>query len=200
MKPYLVITKEIVIELIVIWVVGLVSMILLMTGTVSPFIECFAVDDQNRLYVGTISEIQVYDKDKHIKSISPQTSKSYMFTISDDNTILLSTANTVYSMDLDGNILSTSDDNATDIYNQIQYKKYKYTASNGNTYKLVSPFGFSRIVKNGSEVVYHISVFSFVIKILLYLTFLGVFFIIISNVLKQNKKISSRKTGDGSLS
>ena len=154
-------------------VVGL-CLLLLITGAVTPFISGFAVDKNDRIYVGEETEICVYENNVLIRTINPQTSRAYAFTIADDR-ILLSTASTFYTMDLDGNILDTQEDPGAHMYNQLQYNKRKYISHSGDTYKLKSQMGWTRIVKNDTQTVYQISPLSFVVKILLALSVLAMF-------------------------
>jgi len=78
-------------------------LLLLITGKATPFISGFAIDKNDWIYVGEETEICVYENDVLIRTINPQTSRAYAFTIADDQ-ILLSTASIFYIMDLDGNI------------------------------------------------------------------------------------------------
>ena len=180
--------KKLVIECNLLFIANILSIVLITTGIAAPFIHCFAVDNQGLIYVGLENEIQVYDKNQHIRSISPQTSRGFMFTINKDNTILLSTADTVFSMDLDGNILSSHPDPGADTYNQIQYRKNHFTTQKGDTYKIVSSLGWSRIVKNGATVVYQISSISFITKMMLYISFCITFALPISYICKARRK------------
>ena len=146
------------------WVIGL-CLLLIVTGTATPFISGFAVDKNDQIYVGEQTEICVYKNNFLIRTINPQTSRSYVFTIIDDH-ILLSTSTMVYTMNLDGNIIDEREDLGADMYNQIQYRKRKYISHNDDEYKLVSQMGWTRIVKNGTETVYRISFLSFLVKVL----------------------------------
>ena len=53
------------------------------------------------------------------------------------------------------------------MYNKIQYNKRKFYSHNGDEYKLVGELGRTRIVKNGGETVFKISLLSFFVKILI---------------------------------
>lgn len=142
-------------------------LILIFTGTATPFIHCFAVDASDRLYIGTDSDIYVYDNGIMIGTINPHTSRGYMFTINEEQLIVLSTASKVHLMDLNGTILQTHDDPGAYMYNQIQYKKRTFVSANGDEYKLIGEFGWTRIIKNRSELIYQISVLSFMVKVLI---------------------------------
>lgn len=193
MKSKMVIAKKFIILCNILFVISAVLLILLFSGIASPFIRCFAVDDQNNIYIGMRNKICVYDENNQIRTLSPQTSRAYMFTIKEDNTILLSTADTVYSMDLKGNILNSWEDAGADTYNQIQYRKNHFTSQKGDTYKIVSSFGWTRIVKNGTTVVYQISSISFIIKIMLYISFCGSFALPIIYISKARRKTQNQE-------
>lgn len=148
------------------WIV-MTCLMLIFTGVATPFISGFAVDRSDRLYVGTQNEIRVYDNGSLVNTISPKTSSSYAFTINKHERIVLAATTTVYMMDLEGNVLDTRDDPGGDMYNQIQYRKRKFSSHSGDEYKLVGALGWTRIIKNGEETVYRISLLSFAVKILL---------------------------------
>ena len=127
-------------------------LVLILTGTATPFITCFGVDGNDLLYVGVQDEIRVYEDGIFVRTINPQTSKSYVFAI-EGNQIRLSTASKEYRMDLYGNILYEQADLGANTYNQIQYKKRRFVTDTGEEYKMVSQLGWSRIVKNRNEIV-----------------------------------------------
>lgn len=139
--------------------------LLIITGVATPFVSGFAVDRNDRIYIGIQNQICVYKDDLLVRTISPQTSRAYVFTIVDDR-ILLSTSTTVYIIDLDGNIIETQADPGAHTYNHIQYSKRKFISHSNDTYKLKDQIGWTRIVKNGAETVYRISFLSFLVKIL----------------------------------
>ena len=150
-------------------------LILIFTGLATPFISGFAVDMSDRLYVGTQNEIRVYENGYLVETISPKTSSSYAFTINQNDQIILSTATTIYTMDLKGNILNSQDDPGANMYNQIQYRKRKFLSHSGDEYKLVSSLGWTRIVKNGEQTVYQISLLSFAVKVLIVVCGVAIF-------------------------
>jgi len=149
-------------------------LLLLITGKATPFISGFAIDKNDWIYVGEETEICVYENDVLIRTINPQTSRAYAFTIADDQ-ILLSTASIFYIMDLDGNILDAQDDPGAHMYNQLQYSKRKFISHSGDIYKLKGQMGWTRIVKYDTQTVYRISLLSFLVKILLALSLLAIF-------------------------
>ena len=110
-----------------------------------------------------------------------------MFTINENDEIVLSTASKAYRMDLNGNVLQTWDDPGAHLYNQIQYGKRTFVTAKGDEYRLVSEFGWTRIVKNGSEVVYRISPLSFAVKVFLALA-VGVLITFIVWAARQKQK------------
>ena len=168
-------------------------LILVFTGTATPFIYSFAVDLYDRIYIGTKNEICVYEDGVPIKSIEPRTSRDYRFTINDNGNILLSTATYVHIMDLEGNVLSTHEDLGADMFNQIEYTKKKYISANGDVYKMVGEFGLTRIIKNDIEVVYQISNLSFAVKILIPACTIALFMFVLWGFI-QVKKLGSSFT------
>jgi len=179
------------------WSVLFPCLILVIAGTVNLSISGFAVDNSDRLYVGTKSEICVYEKGKKMHTISPHTSRTYVFTITDGESILLSTSTKIYVMDLYGNILETRDDPGADIYNQISYRKKAFISKKGDIYKLSNVFGRTKIIKNDAEVLYQIDTFSFAIKILVVICIVALFVFCIGGLITSRvKRRSTNKAGD----
>ena len=89
----------------VLWVIELVIMILLLSGTVR--VECMGIriDRAGNIYVGLTEEIRVFDKSGQLlRTISPKTSKNYVFHVDGDK-LLLDSASSHYVMDLNGTVL-----------------------------------------------------------------------------------------------
>ncbi len=89
----------------VLWVIELVIMILLLSGTVR--VECMGIriDPAGNIYVGLTEEIRVCDKSGQLlRTISPKTSKNYVFHVDGDK-LLLDSASSHYVMDLNGAVL-----------------------------------------------------------------------------------------------
>jgi len=155
------------------------SMFMLISGIAQPFIPRFALDSSERLYIGYNQEIAVFDGNQKIDSISPQTSRGYGFTINPDDTIFICTGDRSYLTDLNGNILEVFDDiNLTTNY-EILHKGKSFTNIDGDEFKIKSPLGYTRIVKNDSDIIFRISPFSFVVKLLLYVAVLVLIFVLI---------------------
>ena len=140
---------------------------MILTGIATPFIEGFAVDASDRLYVGVQEEIRVYDNGELAYVISPQTSKGYAFTITEDDQILLSTSSITYRMSLSGDILEKNEEDSVSLYNELNWGKKQFVSASGDEYRMKSYLGWTRIIKNGEERVYRISVLSFAVKCLL---------------------------------
>ena len=147
--------------------------LLILSGSVTLWINGFAVDKNGRLYIGNAKEIHVFEDGKQIKKLNPRTSRSYVFTITDDNTILLSTSSKVYSMDLEGNILHQKTDPGADTYNQLSYSKNNFITSTGDTYKLRNIIGWWVIVKNDSQIVWNMGLLSYLVLVAVSCCILG---------------------------
>ena len=155
------------------------SMFMLISGIAQPFIPRFALDSSERLYIGYNQEIAVFDGNQKIDSISPQTSRGYGFTINPDDTIFICTGDRSYLSDLNGNILEVFEDiNLTTNY-EILHKGKSFTSVDGDVFKVESPLGYTRIVKNDSEIIFRISPLSFVVKLLIYIAVLVLVFVLI---------------------
>lgn len=153
----------------VIGLVLLVCILLIGTGLVNPFIKCFAVDSAGKLYVGVTEQVLVYSDASIIRSFSSKTSRDYIFTITENDTILLATSSQNYTMDLYGNVLEIDEDKSGTQYPELQDNRTQLNLANGDSYAVKNLLGWTKIVKNGTTVVYQITGPSFLVKILLYL-------------------------------
>lgn len=135
---------------------------LILSGAVNLSIHSFAVDTNHRLYVGTENKILVYQNGELVNTINPHTSKGYMFTICEDETIMLAAPSKVYIMDLKGDIVREYED--FNMYNKLKTKRNSFTASNGDEYRKVGALGRTRIIKNNQDTVYRISLLSVIVK------------------------------------
>ena len=114
----------------IIWLVLAFCLVLMNTGRVSITYSGFGVDSAGVLYVGKEGVIEKYDGNKMIGEISPQTSRGYAFTVKEDDTILLSTADMVYKLDLSGKVLDEWEDEGTSTFNDLQFIR-KFIAKDG---------------------------------------------------------------------
>ena len=122
-----------VIYLIIVWPFLIFLGISTDAGYVSISYNGFAIDSLDNLYVGKENKIEKYYNDVLIGTIDPQTSRAYAFTIKDD-TILLSTTSTVYTLDLNGNIVSEREDYELETFNMLQHQKKIYRSKRKNIF------------------------------------------------------------------
>lgn len=135
----------------------------------------FSVDSLDRLYIGTSDGIHVYENGFLTRTISPKTSRTYRFTITEDDTICLSTSTYVYSMDLEGNVLEKTSDPGADIYNQLSYRMNRFISAKGDEYKVSNRLGWIKIVKNEDVTVYEIDTLSYTVKFIMTMVFVALF-------------------------
>ena len=169
-----------------------ICMILLATGTAKIEVHCFAVDSAGNLYIGErgiIGEIIIYGDQEEIGRIQVPTSRGYSFVIDEYDVIWLSCGNNIYTADID-NISQRLEDyslwqkieETTELSRYIGTGRTKYVTPIGDSYEVRDKNLRSKIEKNG-EVVYQITVFSFVIKILfafsMVIVFIGTVIILI---------------------
>lgn len=134
--------------IISIWILSFLMMVMLCltgTGTASTTMYSFAVDQSGLVYVGHEKKISVYDQGVEIRSIVPQTSRGYEFTIDENDNIILAAAGTVYKMDLQGKILLKWKDYGNKMYDEIHHKFNRYTSANGTQYVVRYPFARTQI-------------------------------------------------------
>ncbi len=143
------------------------------TGKASVTMSGYAIDSSGNLYIGKEYEIQVYDSGILKYTINPQTSRAYVFTMDSNDRIILSTASTVYTMSLQGDVLSEIEDYGTSTYNKLASRKRFFTAANGDKYTLVSILGRFVILRNNREIIYKMPVLDYVVKMLWWLVYLS---------------------------
>ena len=140
----------------------------------TPFISGFAADSKGRVYIGENNKIAIYQDEQLVHTIALK-GQNYVFTVDSNDQILVAYPSRVYRLDINGNILDMKDDANSTMYSQLQQHGQTFSAANGTLYKKVEPFGWTKIVKNETEVVYSISTFSFFVKWLINLCALSMF-------------------------
>lgn len=157
----------------------LICAFLIGSETANPFISGFAVDSHDRILIGLHNRIEIFDNGILVDVVRTKTSRGYVFTLLEDDSILLATSTKVYTIDSSGNILASTEERANSIYNQIQRGKDKFTSVNGDLYSIKGKLGRTRIEKNDSIVVYQISPVSFIAKIVLCLAMVLVIILVL---------------------
>lgn len=138
----------------------------------------FSVDSKNCLYIGKDSIIEVYKNNSLLKTINPPTSRSYVFSIQNDDTIILSTSSVVYIMDLDGNIINSYEDTYTKTYNSLKKKTNKFTTKDGEQYSIKHRFSRLEIVNSNNTIVYQMPLLDFVVRIVFVVSFLSLWILV----------------------
>ena len=151
-----------------------VCIFMIMIGKVSIHYSGFALDSNGVLYIGKDSKIEKYKGTEVVGEISPQTSRGYAFTIQSD-TIILSTASTVYTLDTNGNVLDKKVDINTETFNDLQKQKNSFEAQDGHTYKMKNIFGRVQVVSENGSVIYKMPLPDYVAKLAFILTLVSVF-------------------------
>lgn len=149
-------------------------LLVIFLGFAYPFINSYALDAQENLYVGEGKTIYIFHQGSPAGKIVMKTD-AYVFTVNDADELIVATPSMVYRMDTAGNILEKWEDPVSEEYQKIRNSGVTIITSNGDEYQKVSKFGWSRIIKNGTETVYQLSVLSFVVKLLLFLCFVSLF-------------------------
>ena len=169
--------------------VVLFCLYMIFSGKVSLSMNGFAVDKDECLYIGKEYTIEVYKNDELLRTINPQTSRAYIFTILNGDTILLSTSTKVYTMDLYGNVLSEKEDDMTKVYNDLQKAKKEFVAVNGEKYHLQNTFGRTYIIKD-SNVIYEMPLLDYIVLIMLVLTFISLWSFVFIMVLSKKQSLN----------
>ncbi len=172
--------------------IAAVCLVLIISGYVAIFYSGFAIDSSGVLYIGKDTKIEKYADGKLIGTIDPKTSRGYAFTIQNDDTILLSTASIVYTLDLNGNVINEEEDSGTRIFNKLQYGKNRFTTSDGNTYHIKSWFGRTVIISDEGILIYKMSVVDYIVKIVFFSTIFSAFIFIPIIVFKSRKQVGCK--------
>ena len=151
----------------------------------------FGIDSNQNLYVGREKRIEVINNSEIVDEIWPLTDKGYNFTIQQNDTILITALNNVYTLDLKGNLIETKSDSYLSIDAQLNKNRKRFVDSNGNEYKLVNILGYTRIERViGKErvIIYSIPLFQYILKIvrfILAIVLVGLVLFIIIRVWKK---------------
>jgi len=106
----------------------------------------FGVDSIGRVYIGKPMQIDVYQDGVFLSSIEIPKSRTYYFTVQEDDTILLSTSVDAYIFDFSGRELSCKPDKRCSIYNRLQWLREVETG-NGEHFYFRESFG-RRIIED----------------------------------------------------
>ena len=93
---------------------------------------------------------------------------TYAVSVNNNDELIIAYPSSVHRMDTKGNILDKQEDSNAETYQKLNNQSKIVTASSGDKYQKISEFGWTRIIKNGTEEVYRISTLSFIVKLLLY--------------------------------
>lgn len=109
---------------------GMMSML----GGYSSFYG-FAVDSEANVYVGRDAWIRVYQGDREIRKLSPQTSRGYAFRMEHDE-LLVYAATYYYRMDLQGEVLERIEPDDLDLDLHFYNHNTRFTAADGTRYRM----------------------------------------------------------------
>ena len=139
-------------------------MCLFISGRVVHSYVGFAFDSAERLYVGKNTGIEVYENGNKIRTIRPPSSRSYIFTISDDR-IVASTGQSVRIMDLEGELIDQkTDDGST--FRKMYANSSKFVTLSGRQYSKGSIFGYYRITRDDGVCIYSMPLFDYIVNVL----------------------------------
>jgi len=132
----------------VFYAVLIICIMLLVTGVVSPFVACYAVDSSDWLYIQDGEFIKIYANGTIIGQIDAPTGRDYRFTIEND-TIMLATPVRVHIMKLDGSEIEAYDDPGANTFVKIDSPTKEYTCDNTvyvlNNGKLIGQYSESEM-------------------------------------------------------
>ena len=171
----------------VLWVIELVIMILLLSGTVR--VECMGIriDPAGNIYVGLTEEIRVFDKSGQLlRTISPKTSKNYVFHVDGDK-LLLDSASSHYVMDLNGTVLEERSYSELPSYMQTPEK----ITVKGATYYFHCGFYYRVTIEEHGEktVAVQMPTLDLIVKIAFFVMIAAIFVFVLTLLRKLKKQV-----------
>ena len=163
--------KERELKYIAIWalphaVVIIFCLIMIFTKVATPYISGFGVDSMGRVYVGENEGVGIYQNRTKIGVIEIQ-GDNYLIDVDEDDYIRIVYPSRVDWMDLSGKVVQTMNDPTAQTYSHLSSAGNRYCTANGDTYEKIAQYGWTRIVKNDSEIVYYQSGLSLLVKTLI---------------------------------
>ncbi len=160
----------------------------LATGKANITSHGFGIDDQGKVYIGNSNDIFVYSNQSLQYKINAMTSRGYFFRIEEDQTIHLSTSTEVYTIALDGEVLSMRIDN-DHTYEDLKsgWRKQEF---NNSSYQYSTKWGRYEIVKtvgDEKEVIFRMPVFDYIIKLCLLVFAISLILFIPTIIVKVRK-------------
>lgn len=144
-------------------------------GGVNVLWRGFALDRQGLLYIGGTYRIDVIREGKKVGEVQTPAINGVMFTIENGDTILIYYGSYCYRMDLKGNELGKTKVDS-DQRDKVRGEANYFTAGNGLTYRMSSPWGRTQIAyeQDGKEtVVYQMPDSVYILRILFVLSFIS---------------------------
>ena len=141
-------------------------LIMIFTKVATPYVSGFGVDSTGRVYVGENEGIGIYQERAKIGVIEIH-ADAYFVDVDENDQIRVVYTTRVDWMDLSGKVVKTMNDPYAKTYSQLNSANNKFVSANGDTYRKIAHYGWTRIVKNNAEVVYFQSPLSFLVKLLI---------------------------------
>ena len=160
-------------------------------GWVAASYEGFALDSEERLYVGKNTGIEVYENGNKIRTISPPSSRFYVFTISDDK-IVSSVGEMIYIMNLEGEIIEKRAE-SYDTYREMDRNSKRFVSESGNEYISKSCLGYYRIVRDDGVCVYSMPVLDYIVNVVASFALVLSYLIFVTTMLIKTRRIPIHK-------
>ena len=129
-------------------------------------IVSFATDSSDRLYVGFERTIEVYDNGNLVAEIDTSDFRTYHFTITTDDRILIASATHSYTMDLKGNLLSSQKEPAGNTYCQLKQNSDEFVSQSGKKYTLKWKHIWPQILESENVTVYQVPMVAVAVRII----------------------------------
>lgn len=143
----------------------------------------FGVDVSGNVYIGRQSSIDVYSEQRIVRTIKLPKYRTYYFTIKAD-TIYLSDSNNIYTLDLDGKLLSQNADTTASVYSKLQHM-HKIEGDDGNLYHVRNLLFRCSVFSEDGKLVYKMPWKDFVAKLYVLLHLLFAAIMVVNMLLKK---------------
>lgn len=143
------------------------------TKDISLSYDGFGADSSGNIYIGRTRKfdskgiIDMYHSGKYVKSIETPVSRSFAFTVYNDNIILSN--GTIYIMDFNGNVIQKNQDKYFEVFNTLERQKV-CIIKDGKKYILKDSFGRYTILCD-NQIVFEIPLLNYILKVLLFVFF-----------------------------
>lgn len=168
--------------------IGTIGILFSLSATILKFADTgwhgYGVDSNDKLYVGRLNQILVFDGGTLEDTIQLPEFKIWSLGVQEDDTLVVSSGSNIYVMDLNGNVL-TKEADQQDRYSDLLHQNCVVDSS-GAAYTKHAPLGWTQIIDAEDNVCYRVPIVDYLAKIMAFIS-VGCYLIGIPIVTKYEK-------------